>query len=971
MQPNTNLEYEVDIILPEQVLNLGIISSYCFDNSDALWITSSKGISRYDGNDLLTYSINEKKGYLETGGPQQAIGYVIINKDSLWLENDITHDVFLIDLPSKKIIKKIKAETNYKRNILFKNYDNSVYKLYITHDERMYIQNASGSDSNSYYLQNADDFYSAVIHNSKLWISFEDSLVQYNLKGKRVRSLPPLFQLFSSDCSYGLHSLYAWSKNIYLWNEHLQKFDSLRLMNSLKIGNPHTYKMNDKYWISNLLNLKLWNPQTNIYQDYTQRIRELTAKRNPTTLNSELKYRPLYHKNNIWFFTKNSIYKFSPSPLPPKDLKVTVNGKHFNKSFREITADDKGTIYALYYSNILFKPSDSKNFKPLPQTRNILADNAAYAMSSWKNKLIWNNKVINLNNKHSHNICEPIFQKHIAHYLEKDTLWLADWWEIKFYKYNLWNDSLEVLNKFGEDRDMAVSDMKLDKESHLFWLATSTGIYLINRSGQVKKHYTKQELQLEDANIYNILIDKNNVWFGCSIGLGKINKKSAHIEYYKKDFINEIGNTTHRVVYDILPDDDNLLYLGTSRGILSFNKKDFSMKTLIPEHQLFNVEFNRNSAYRDDEGKYYFGSIEGLYQFEQKDLLFENTLDLNNITLTLVNINSLKKGRSRKLDYELQSLNKLELESTDANLTLVYSSPHAEKKVLYKYKIAGLKNEWSQYSNTGIIELTTFPPGTYDLEIRAYLQAESDSYKSYKLTIVKPKLWFQRAWVQIMIFLLFGSAITLFLRYRHKLKMDNQKRLELLRVNISSDLHDDVGTILSGIAASSELLHYKNKIDTDESNKLKELSEMSRRAMDGMRDVVWAIDSRKDKYEDLIARMRNFAEQTLSTKNIAHNFRIENIEGESFLDPVTRQNYYLIFKEAITNIIKHSDATKVDISFIKKGASYILSIHDNGNKTSSLPISGLGLSNMKMRAEKINAQLQINANNGFCIKLTK
>ena len=51
-----------------------------------------------------------------------------------------------------------------------------------------------------------------------------------------------------------------------------------------------------------------------------------------------------------------------------------------------------------------------------------------------------------------------------------------------------------------------------------------------------------------------------------------------------------------------------------------------------------------------------------------------------------------------------------------------------------------------------------------------------------------------------------------------------------------------------------------------------ELSEMSREAMERMRDTVWAIDARKDKYENLIDRMRDFAEKNLERKNITHTF---------------------------------------------------------------------------------------------------
>lgn len=60
--------------------------------------------------------------------------------------------------------------------------------------------------------------------------------------------------------------------------------------------------------------------------------------------------------------------------------------------------------------------------------------------------------------------------------------------------------------------------------------------------------------------------------------------------------------------------------------------------------------------------------------------------------------------------------------------------------------------------------------------------------------------------------------------------------------------------------------------------------------MDRMRDIVWAIDSRKDKYENLIDRMRAFTEKTLSQKGNSHKFEVVGINGKESIDPETRQS---------------------------------------------------------------------------------
>ena len=165
----------------------------------------------------------------------------------------------------------------------------------------------------------------------------------------------------------------------------------------------------------------------------------------------------------------------------------------------------------------------------------------------------------------------------------------------------------------------------------------------------------------------------------------------------------------------------------------------------------------------------------------------------------------------------------------------------------------------------------------------------------------------------------------------------------------------------------SQIMTYSAREEQKEG--LNEISNMSREAMEHMRDTVWAMDSRKDKFENLVDRMRAFAEKNLGMKNMTHEFILENLDTKKFIDPEKRQNIYFIFKEAITNIVKHCDGKHVRIKFIQEKNGLLLSIHDDGSKKEVSNSDGLGLSNMKMRAEKIGALLNTIYENGFKVTL--
>lgn len=214
--------------------------------------------------------------------------------------------------------------------------------------------------------------------------------------------------------------------------------------------------------------------------------------------------------------------------------------------------------------------------------------------------------------------------------------------------------------------------------------------------------------------------------------------------------------------------------------------------------------------------------------------------------------------------------------------------------------------------------------------------------------------------------LLLGGV--LFTRQFYRNKIQRAAQIEKLRTKISSDLHDDVGSILTGLAMQTEIMEYSaNEIQKP---KLRRITELSRSAMSRMRDAVWAMDARKDNWKSLIDRMHEFANEALEGSQIQFQLSQEGINGEGELSATIRQNIYLIFKEAITNVIKHAQASQINTSLTHNAGKIQMIIQDNGVTKEQKPSAGLGLSNIQMRADQMNAQLDIQQGHGFTVQLT-
>lgn len=205
-----------------------------------------------------------------------------------------------------------------------------------------------------------------------------------------------------------------------------------------------------------------------------------------------------------------------------------------------------------------------------------------------------------------------------------------------------------------------------------------------------------------------------------------------------------------------------------------------------------------------------------------------------------------------------------------------------------------------------------------------------------------------------------------YLNQRTKKRQAQQR--ELFRSKLSSDLHDDVGTILTGLAMQSELL--SNFVSDNMKSKAIEIADLSRDAMGRMRDTVWAIDSRKDTLDDLVDRMIDFAEQNLMTKDIKLVFNTNLDDKGIKIEPEVRQNIYLVFKEAIANILKHSDASLVKVAFEKVRNQINLAVLDNGNvEPSGIKTSGTGTSNIKARVNKLGGKVSFSSENGYKVNI--
>lgn len=204
--------------------------------------------------------------------------------------------------------------------------------------------------------------------------------------------------------------------------------------------------------------------------------------------------------------------------------------------------------------------------------------------------------------------------------------------------------------------------------------------------------------------------------------------------------------------------------------------------------------------------------------------------------------------------------------------------------------------------------------------------------------------------------------------YYYRNRLNQQLKMQTMRSQISSDLHDEVGSSLTRI---SMIMNSVKVTDDEQSNHyFQKGNDILMESISKIRDVVWAIDARNDQGGDLLDRMEDFAYDMFTSRDISYQFQVDNFDRKALLPPLIRQNIYLIFKEAVTNVIKHSNATAVNIHLQQKEGHIILTIKDNGQNMNGKKVSGSGLANMELRAKRMGGQVTYEQqSDGFFLQL--
>ncbi len=181
---------------------------------------------------------------------------------------------------------------------------------------------------------------------------------------------------------------------------------------------------------------------------------------------------------------------------------------------------------------------------------------------------------------------------------------------------------------------------------------------------------------------------------------------------------------------------------------------------------------------------------------------------------------------------------------------------------------------------------------------------------------------------------------------------------ELLRTRLAADLHDEVGTLLARVSMQADLLHQQQP---EPSPALARLLGNSHAAARTMRDIVWSTDAQAGTVGALLDRIRDHLDHTAAPAGLRTRLRANGLRDDLPLPSELRQHLYLVFKEAVTNVLLHApQATTlaVTLTHYAVASDLVLTIEDDGHPATAPGRSGVGLRTMLLRASALRGTLE-------------
>jgi ligand-binding sensor domain-containing protein/signal transduction histidine kinase len=305
----------------------------------------------------------------------------------------------------------------------------------------------------------------------------------------------------------------------------------------------------------------------------------------------------------------------------------------------------------------------------------------------------------------------------------------------------------------------------------------------------------------------------------------------------------------------------------------------------------------------------------------------------------------------------------------------------APERVRFRYQLVGADTGWREETLERTARYFNLKPGKYRFEVLAanHHKVWSGQPAAFPFSLA-PHFW--QTWT---FYLLCGAAVlgavgaleAYRLGWRRRLlRLEEQRTLANERTRIARDLHDDLGTALTGLALELDVVRREARQARPVADRLSKTAQRTRELAERMREVVWTVNPKCDTVSSLASFLEQQVGQFLQVDGLRVRLDFPESIPELPLDAEARHQLALSVREALTNVVRHAQATEVTLSLKLAGngdgpstnpaelsgaggRTLVLQVKDNGRGFEPLAQPAHGLANMRSRLEQVGGSCEL------------
>ncbi len=1007
--------YEVSRYADDSGLPSRIVKGVSQDPKGFLWVAGNNGLYKFDGQKFRPYYASLKD---TTGLRDNKINAVLAaSNGTVWiatpkglhvLQNDVIEYVALTDNSSSSQSHVIGLFEDSAKNIWVSTYDG----LFIVESETGNVLNFSEKENNNV---RDNTFWSVTEdHKGRIWAcrsgkpplliekeTYRFKELSFNLTSSvKDKDITPLKYVQYNDSIILMSSGLGLLKASYD-NDSTLTVSRFYTAEGTEAAGDYIYgaivDSDQNIWTAT------WKNRFKKYRIVDGALIEQEVISRNGLLNMSGHARNVYEdsQKNIWISNSNGLYKLSEN----KGKIFTFPPSHIDNCFEDLysiygMAEDKGgylwittprDLYRFKKEDLLTRdcPTAHLQFKNIhfQRARDIMVDTENRLWVSGPEGISISQLDANYNpgkffhltaaNGLPHKWSNGVYQA------DKNTFWVGNYTrlvKITFPDGNHLHPEISTYNSSNERDDALVNSYTLDIEADkngAIWIGTFSGLSKLNSEEEegTFTNYTSvfgQYDQLTNNAIKKIFKDsKGRLWIGTQTGLNLFIEATNNFLQLGRE-----EGLPSEYILGIEEDSSGNLWVATTRGLMKAVYND-SMESFVhieyytTRDGLADNITNLRALYIDDDDNVFIGSANALSILGRS----KTSIEAREFRLALTTVESTQKQRQGFVSVKnVINDNTIKLPHRENSIKLSYAALDFTDPVYnrYRHKFLPVNEDWIHTGSTSELTYYNLSPGEYEFILDGSNNQGIWAQEPIQLkVIIAPPFW--KSNLAFLLYFILGGILLRFLymtriRKRER-ELEQEAKLEKalvqereqLRKENTADFHDELGSKVTKISLFLTLAERSLKERKDPSEWFAKIRNNIKDLSGGFRDLLWVIDPQKDSLSDAFLRLKDFGEDLFNQTEI--DFRTTGYEVSQMqllLDPQTKKQVVMIFKEAMNNCLKYADCSTVVLNVTANEQYSNIILKDDGKGFNVVEKSkGRGLKNMIDRAKKIGAEIDI------------